>query len=182
MDLEKKSYKELLVVEQEYFKKTIEGKKEDIALLKKSLGLLKDGEREEAKIIQAKIKRREIAVRIQKAKDMGDLSENAEYSEAKDAQALNEGRIIELNASLKNVTIVETGGNNQVSIGSKIVVKADEKERVFEIVSFNEVDPAEGKISNESPLGHAFLGKAKGDIVKVETPRGSMAYQITKIE
>ncbi len=128
-----------------------------------------------------KVKRREIAVRIQKAKDMGDLSENAEYSEAKDAQALNEGRIIELDTLLKTVTIVEGGAKNEVSLGSVLTVKTDGGERTFEIVSFNEVDPATGKISNESPIGQAFLGKSKGETVEVETPRGLLKYKITKI-
>ncbi|PLX22188.1 transcription elongation factor GreA [Candidatus Parcubacteria bacterium] len=128
-----------------------------------------------------KNKRREIADRIQKAKDMGDLSENAEYSEAKDAQALNEGRIIEVGNLLKTLTVVDGCKKNEVSLGSKLTVKSDGKEKIFEIVSFNEVDPAEGKISNESPIGRAFLGKSKGDTVEVETPRGLTKYKITKL-
>ncbi len=128
-----------------------------------------------------KEKRREIADRIQKAKDMGDLSENAEYSEAKDAQALNEGRIIELDSLLKNLTVVEGKVKNEISLGSVITVEADGKEKTFEIVSFNEVDPVQGKISNESPIGRSFLGKNKGDIVEVETPRGIISYKIVKI-
>ncbi len=128
-----------------------------------------------------KVKRREIADRIQKAKDMGDLSENAEYSEAKDAQALNEGRIIELDSLLKNVVVVESKKTDEVSLGSVLTVKADGKERTFEIVSFNEVDPPTGKISNESPIGQAFLGKSKGDTVDVQTPRGVIQYKILKI-
>lgn len=129
-----------------------------------------------------KEKRREIADRIQKAKDMGDLSENAEYSEAKDAQALNEGRIIELDNLLKNVTVVEGKAKNEISLGSIITVESEGKEKVFEIVSFNEVDPAAGKISNESPIGRSFLGKSKGDLVEVETPRGITKYKISKIQ
>jgi transcription elongation factor GreA len=129
------------------------------------------------------IKRKEIADRIQKAKDMGDLSENAEYQEAKDAQAYNEGRIIELKATLKNLTIVENGASkDEVGMGSKITVKSGDKEKVYTIVSFNEVDPLEGKISNESPIGKAFLGKKKGDKVTVETPKGEMEYKILNIE
>lgn len=129
----------------------------------------------------AKEKRREIADRIQKAKDMGDLSENAEYSEAKDAQALNEGRIIELDSLLKNLTVVEGKAGNEISLGSIITVEAEGKEKTFEIVSFNEVDPVQGKISNESPIGRSFLGKNKGDLVEVETPRGIISYKIVKI-
>ncbi len=128
------------------------------------------------------IKRREIADRIQKAKDMGDLSENAEYSEAKDAQAINEGRIIDLKARIKDLTIVENGGSkNEVSMGSKLKVKSNDIEKEYVIVSFNEADPLEGKISNESPMGRAFLGKKKGDKVIVETPRGEKEYEVLGI-
>lgn len=129
------------------------------------------------------VKRREIADRIQKAKDMGDLSENAEYSEAKDAQAFNDGRIAELTAMLKNLTVVDSiGAKDSVGMGSTIIVKADNKEREFTIVSFNEADPLNGKISNESPLGKSFIGKKKGAVVIVETPKGQKEYRIEKIK
>lgn len=128
------------------------------------------------------IKRREIADRIQKAKDMGDLSENAEYSEAKDAQAFNDGRIAELNSMLKNLTVVQNGnGKDSVSMGSHVLVKTKKQEKEFIIVSFNEADPLEGKISNESPLGQAFLGKKKGEKMLVNTPRGDIEYEILNI-
>lgn len=128
-------------------------------------------------------KRKEIAERIERAKELGDLSENAEYSEAKDAQALNEGRVLELTNILKNVTVVEgSHSKEKVEMGSKIVVKSDNGERKFTIVSFNEADPLEGKISNESPLGVAFLGKRKGDQTEVETPKGIVKYKIIAIE
>ncbi len=129
------------------------------------------------------VKRKEIAQRIENAKELGDLSENAEYHEAKDAQAFNEGRIAELTAILKNVEIVENGGSKkEVSMGSTITVKNGNGEKQYTIVSFNEVDPATGKISNESPLGMAFLGKKKGDKVIVNTPKGEIEYKITKIQ
>lgn len=129
------------------------------------------------------VKRREIADRIQKAKDMGDLSENAEYAEAKDEQAFNEGRILELEALIKNLTIVENGKDKEkIGMGSKILVKVDGKEKEYTIVSFNEVDPMAGKISNESPLGRAFLDKKAGDKVKAQTPKGEMEYEILKVE
>jgi transcription elongation factor GreA len=128
------------------------------------------------------VKRREIADRIQKAKDMGDLSENAEYSEAKDAQAFNEGRIAELNQMLKTLTVVEgNNGKGIIGMGSKVLAEVNGKEKEYEIVSFNEADPLEGKISNESPLGTAFLGKKKGEKVTVTTPKGEMEYTIKKI-
>lgn len=129
------------------------------------------------------VKRMEIADRIQRAKDMGDLSENAEYSEAKDEQAYNEGRIAELNTTLKNVRIVDDViSSDQVGMGSVLTVKAGDAEKTFTIVSFNEVDPLTGKISNESPTGKAFIGKRKGDTAKVETPKGTIEYKIINIE
>ena len=128
------------------------------------------------------VKRKEIAERIERAKELGDLSENAEYSEAKDAQALNEGRIIELSSILKNVTIVDKVADSEhIVMGSTVVVKVDNKEKQYTIVSFNEADPLNGFISNESPLGVAFIGKRKGENVEVETPRGLMHYKIIKV-
>lgn len=128
-------------------------------------------------------KRQEIAARIESAKELGDLSENAEYHEAKDEQAFNEGRIMELASTLKNVTIVQNGGSKtEVSMGSKVTVDCNGIEKKYVIVSFNEADPASGKISNESPLGLAFSGKKKGDKVVVNTPRGQMECVIKKIE
>ncbi len=129
------------------------------------------------------VKRKEIAGRIQTAKDLGDLSENAEYHDAKEAQAFNEGRVIEINNLLKNVTVVANGGSkNEVAMGSVVTAEYNGQEKVFTIVSFNEADPLEGKISNESPLGVAFLGKKKGDKVTVTTPKGEVRYKIKKIE
>lgn len=128
-------------------------------------------------------KRREIADRIQKAKDMGDLSENAEYSEAKDAQAFNEGRVAELSQTLKNLTIVKNGHSKEViGMGSIVTVRYGNKETKYTIVSFNEADPMGGKISNESPLGRELVGRKKGNKIMVVTPRGEMEYEILKIE
>ncbi len=128
------------------------------------------------------VRRKEIAERIERAKELGDLSENAEYSEAKDAQALNEGRIIELSATLKNVTIVnKVSDGEHIVMGSTVTAKIDGKDKEYTIVSFNEADPLNGLISNESPLGVAFIGKRKGESVEVETPRGIMHYKIVKV-
>ena len=128
------------------------------------------------------VKRKEIAERIQTAKDMGDLSENAEYSEAKDAQAFNEGRIAELTQLLKTLTVVDNGNNKgKIGLGSKVTAKTKNVNKTFIIVSFNEADPMEGKISNESPLGKALLGKKKGDKITVTTPKGEVEYEIIKI-
>jgi len=133
--------------------------------------------------VLATVKRKEIAERIERAKELGDLSENAEYSEAKDAQALNEGRILELTNTLKNVTVVQReDSSDKVVMGSTVTVKIADKEKKYTIVSFNEADPVNGKISNESPIGVAFLHKKKGDSVEVETPKGLVKYKILKIE
>ena len=129
------------------------------------------------------VRRKEIAERIERAKELGDLSENAEYSEAKDAQAMNEGRILELTNTLKNVTIVQrNSASNEVAMGSRVTVKVNGNEKEYLIVSFNEADPINGKISNESPLGVAFLHHQKGEEVIVETPKGKVSYKIIKVE
>ena len=129
------------------------------------------------------VKRFEISKKIEIAKEFGDLSENAEYHEAKEAQAFNEGKIAELSSLLKNITVVDKSNSGEkVSIGSKITVSINEQTKEYVIVSFNESDPVAGKISNESPLGIAFLNKKKGDNVIVKTPNGEMKYKILKIE
>jgi len=128
-------------------------------------------------------KRHEIADRIQKAKDLGDLSENAEYSEAKDAQAFNEGRIAELKTLLKDIVISSGGGAGKVNLGSCVkVLINDKKEKEYTIVSFNEADPLNNKISNESPIGSALLNKEKGDKVTIETPKGETEYEILSVK
>jgi transcription elongation factor GreA len=144
----------------------------------------KDGyEKLKKELAEAQNKRKEIAERIERAKEMGDLSENAEYSEAKEAQAFNEGRIAELKNLIKNVTVVENGASDgSISMGSKVTAKVNGEVKEYTIVSFNEVDPLAGKISNESPLGVAMTGKKIGDKVWVSTPRGDSEYEIIKIE
>jgi len=129
------------------------------------------------------VKRKEIASRIEKAKELGDLSENAEYHEAKDAQAFNEGRIAEINNLLKNVRVVENNNSkNKVSMGSTVTITDGKKEKTYSIVSFNEVDPAQGKISNESPIGTALLDNKKGDDITISTPKGKKEYKIKEIK
>ena len=129
-------------------------------------------------------KRQEIAKRLPGAKELGDLSENAAYFEAKESQSLNETRIAGLEDLLKNAVIIEaTGGEDMVRIGSTVEVKSsDNGTEVFNIVGSAEAKPAEGKISNESPLGRAFLNKKIGDEVEVKTPGGLAKYKIIKIE
>lgn len=127
--------------------------------------------------------RHEIASSIKEAKEQGDLSENAEYSDAKHRQNENESRIGELEAMLKDsVVTAKQKSSSVVGIGSKLVVKVNGKELNFEIVGSNEVDPAQGKISNESPLGKEFIGKEKGDKVEVSVPAGVILYEIVSIK
>lgn len=128
-------------------------------------------------------KRQEIAKRLQEAKDLGDLSENAEYFEAKEAQSLNENRIAELEELLKNAAVIETPSEKDIiRVGSTIEVKSNNNgTEIFSIVGSTEAKPQEGKISNESPLGRAFLGRKIGDEIEVKTPGGITKYKIIKL-
>lgn len=127
--------------------------------------------------------RHEIAEAIKEAKEQGDLSENAEYSEAKRHQNENETRIAELEGMLKDsVVAAKSNGASTIGIGSRLTVKVAGKEMKFEIVGSNEVDPAQGRISNESPLGKEFLGKKKGDKIEVAAPAGTVKYEIVSVE
>lgn len=128
------------------------------------------------------VRRREIASRIETAKALGDLSENAEYHEAKDEMAFSEGRVQEIEGILKNYSIIEKDtSNTTVHIGSTIEVEVGDKKKTFKIVGLNEAEPLQGLISNESPLGSAFLGQSKGDTVEVTTPGGAQKYTILSV-
>ncbi|MBI3626655.1 transcription elongation factor GreA [Candidatus Uhrbacteria bacterium] len=130
------------------------------------------------------VKRQDVANKIQEAQEMGDLSENAAYTEAKDEQAFLEGKIMEIETMLQNAVIIaedHTHNSKEVKIGSTIKVKND-KEHEFTIVGFDEADPSAGKISNESPLGQAFLGRRLGDKVEVTVPKGKIMYKILEIQ
>ena len=127
--------------------------------------------------------RQNIASAIKEAKEQGDLSENAEYSEAKRQQAENEARIAELEFMLKEARVVTYDrASGVVQMGSKVKVKWNGDEMDFQIVGSNEADPGEFKISNESPMGKAFMSHKKGDKVEVDTPGGKMKYTILEIK
>ncbi len=127
--------------------------------------------------------RMEIVARIREAKDQGDLSENAEYAEAKEAQMLNENRIDELKMILDQAVLLDTrASGGLVRVGSHLKVQSGKETREFDIVGAVEADPANGKISNESPLGTAFLGHKKGETVSVNTPKGAVSYKILQVE
>lgn len=137
-----------------------------------------------AELEELKSKRRnEVAQRLKQAKEYGDLSENSEYAEAREEQANVETRIFELEDLLKDAVIIEkTEDNGVVQVGSVITIKKADKTSVYTIVGKYEAKPEEGKISDESPLGKAFLGRKTGDKIPVTTPTGVVSYEILKIE
>ncbi|PIT92299.1 MAG: transcription elongation factor GreA [Candidatus Harrisonbacteria bacterium CG10_big_fil_rev_8_21_14_0_10_42_17] len=130
-----------------------------------------------------KTKRRlEVADRLQKAKELGDLSENSEYFEARDEQARVEQRILELDQMIKNAKIIEEKTSGDIiQIGSTIQVKKGSEIFKYRIVGSEEVKPEEGFISNESPLGKAFIGRKVGDKVTITVPAGSVVYEVVRI-
>ena len=129
-------------------------------------------------------KRAEIGERIRVAREFGDISENSEYDDAKNEQGMMEARIAEISRILSEATVVNTPKrSSKVNIGSVVTVDMGGKERVFTIVGAAESDIAEGKISNESPVGAALLGHKKGDTVEATGPTGKdITMTITKIE
>jgi transcription elongation factor GreA len=128
------------------------------------------------------VRRAEVAARIHDAKEHGDLSENAEYEDAKNEQAFVEGRIQALEALIKNATIIdENHSTDHVQIGSTVDVESDDGAERFTIVGSAEAKPAEGRISNESPVGRALLGKKKGEKVLVRVPAGDFTYKVVSI-
>jgi transcription elongation factor GreA len=127
--------------------------------------------------------RRNVADHLKQAKDLGDLSENADYQEAREAQTRLERRILELEDVIrKSVIIKKTEGADLVKIGSKVNLKKGEDVVSYSITGSNESHPAGGFISNESPLGRMLLGKRVGDEIRIQTPKGESAYVILRIE
>jgi len=131
-------------------------------------------------------KRREVADRIRVAREFGDIAENAEYDDAKNEQALLEHRIATLEERLRNARVIEKKdiAKDVVSVGSKVRLRdLDAKQTVeYRIVGSAEADPAENKLSNESPVGKAIIGKKKGETVEVAAPRGAMKFKILEIK
>ena len=130
-------------------------------------------------------KRVEVAEKLKRAKELGDLSENSEYFEAREEQGQVESRIFELEETLKDVELIEkshSGKTGIVKVGSTVEVSKAGKKMKFFIVGSSEAKPEEGYISNESPLGKAFLGKKSGDVVLVQVPSGKVEYKIVSVE
>ena len=148
--------------------------REGLEKIKKELKYLKE------------VERPEVAQKIREALAFGDLSENAEYVAAKDRQAFVEGRILSLEKILENYELIDESKRKDgvVSVGSKVKIKDTRTKTTLEltIVGSPETDPLSGKISRNSPLGKALLGKKKGDIVSVKVPAGLVQYKILKVE
>ena len=127
------------------------------------------------------VERPRVAQRIHDAKLDGDISENAEYEDAKQEQSFLEGRIATLEAQLKNAEVIEKANGDRVGIGSKVVIKGREGEETFTIVGSAEAAPREGRISNESPVGAALMGRKKGERITVQAPAGPVEYTLVRI-
>lgn len=131
------------------------------------------------------VKRKEVAEKIKVARGFGDLSENSEYDEAKNDQAMVEARIADIESMLKNVKIIDQDEltTELIHIGSKVQVKDVEFDEVctYQIVGSSEADPSNGRISDESPVGKGLLGHKVGETVEIETPAGVMQYEILGI-
>jgi len=145
--------------------------KEGLEKIKKELDYLKN------------IKRKEISERIAEAIKLGDLSENAEYQEAKDDQGMNEAKVRELEEIVTHAVVITNGNTVKkcIDVGCTIKVKYDSKEKEFTIVGPSEANPAIGLISNESPSGQAFIGKKVGEMAEVEAPAGTIKYKILEL-
>ena len=127
-------------------------------------------------------RRTEIAESIRSARELGDLAENSEYQSARADQERNEGRISELNNILQSVDIIEKPkSGSKVQLGSKVTLKGAKANKEFQVVGTVEADPLEGKISDESPIGKALLGKKLGDSVEIKTPAETVVYELIAI-
>jgi transcription elongation factor GreA len=132
------------------------------------------------------VKRREVAERIKQAREFGDIAENSEYDDAKNEQAMLEHRISMLEERLKGARIVAKNDapKGVVAVGTKVRLRdMDAKETIeYHVVGSAEANPAEHKLSNESPVGKAIMGKKKGEVVEVAAPRGSLKYKIMEVK
>lgn len=126
-------------------------------------------------------KRKEVANNLEYARSLGDLSENAEYQEAREMQATVEDRIAVIENTLKTAEIVSGERGDIVSMGSTVTVEGPKGKQAFKIVGSEEVNTTEGRISNHSPIGAVLMGKKKGDTVSVTTPKGQMSYKIVSV-
>lgn len=127
------------------------------------------------------VRRPEVVQRLSEARDQGDLSENAEYHAAREELAFIDGRIDELEEILKQVELIGTVKSDNVGLGSKVTLKVNGKDEIYSVVGEWEADPKERKISHESPLGKALMGKAIGETVEVTAPAGKISYTVVSV-
>lgn len=150
--------------------------------MKKLYQITDEGKQElEAELEELKSRRGAIADKIAEARDFGDLSENAEYDTAREEQGLVESRIAEIEDILLNAELIKGGSKTKVTLGSKVELRTGKKTAVYAVVGPVEADPLQGKISNESPIGLALMGKKVGDNATISTPKGEVEYEIVKI-
>lgn len=150
--------------------------------MKKLFQITSDGKRDlGAELEELKSRRGAIAEKIAEARDYGDLSENAEYDAAREEQGLVESRIAEIEDVLLNAEIITTSRSSKVTLGSKVELKTAGRTVIYHIVGPVEADPLAGKISNESPIGVALMGKKVGDTVAITTPKGEIKYEVIKV-
>lgn len=152
--------------------------------MKKQFHLTREGVKElEQELKELVALRGPIAERIRTAREFGDLAENAEYTSAREEQNKTEGRIAEIENILQNVDIIKESkhSSTQVRLGSSVTLKSNGKTKQFKVVGTVEADPLEGKISDESPIGKALLGKKLGDDVEIKTPAETVTYKIESI-
>lgn len=150
--------------------------------MKKLFQITDEGKKElEAELAELKSRRGAIADKIAEARDYGDLSENAEYDAAREEQGLVESRIAEIEDVLLNADIIKATKSSSVHLGSKVELKTGPKTVNYHVVGPVEADPLEGKISNESPIGLALMGKKVGDTAVITTPKGEIKYEIVKL-
>ena len=126
-------------------------------------------------------RRPEISERIARAKELGDLSENAEYHDAKDAMSFLEGRVMELEDFIAHAHVSTPASTETATVGCKVVCEVNGKPRDFWLVGSHESDPGAGRISNESPLGMALMGRRKGEMFETKVPSGTISYKIVSI-
>jgi transcription elongation factor GreA len=150
--------------------------------MKKMYQITDEGKKElEAELAELVGRRGAIAEKIAEARDFGDLSENAEYDSAREEQGLVESRVAEIEDILLNAELIKAVKSSKVILGSKVELQSGKKKTAYSVVGPVEADPLEGKISNESPLGEALMGKKVGDTATITTQKGEITYEIVAI-
>lgn len=153
-------------------------------MVKKEVILTAQGlEKLKIQLAELKARRKEVAERIRLAREFGDLSENSEYEDARNEQSFVEGKIDEIEEKISRAKVITKNGSvNQIEIGSIVELELDGDKFSYELVGANESDPSSGKISVESPIGYALIGKNKGEKVEITTPGGATTYKIVDVK